>query len=178
MIEYSNWESATNEEILQLLMEDYGTDAMHVAFSYVKDYATAEDLAQEAFIKVYQSLHQFKGNSSIKTWVLKITINHCKDYLRSWHYRTVKLAKDAQQIFGIQKSTDQIVLKNSMQEQVTNHVLALPLKYREVIFLYFYEELNVPEISDLLNVNPNTIKSRLLRAKKILKDQLGSDFNA
>lgn len=75
------------EQIISQLMDNYSDDVLHLVFSYVKNRTTAEDLTQEIFIKCYEKLGQFNNKSSIKTWLYRIAINHCKDYLGSWHYR-------------------------------------------------------------------------------------------
>ena len=59
----------------------YGNDVLRTAYMYVKDKYTAEDIFQDVFIKVNRSLSEFKGNSSIKTWIIRITINTCKDFI-------------------------------------------------------------------------------------------------
>ena len=83
----------TEEESFDLesLMRTYGNDVLRMAYSYVKDYDTAEDIFQEVFIKVNANLAAFRGESSIKTWLLRITVNACKDYLKSAYSRRVTM---------------------------------------------------------------------------------------
>jgi RNA polymerase sigma factor (sigma-70 family) len=71
-------------------MSNYGTQILHLSYSYVRDRQTAEDLTQEIFVKCYEKLHTFNGNSSIETWLYRIAANHCKDYLKSWQFRRVR----------------------------------------------------------------------------------------
>lgn len=65
---------------IEALIREYGNDVLRTAYMYVKDIHTAEDIFQEVFIKVNQKLSTFEGNSSIKTWIIRITINACKDF--------------------------------------------------------------------------------------------------
>ena len=77
---------------IETLMRQYGNDVLRTAYMYVKDVHTAEDIFQDVFIKVNQKLSTFEGNSSIKTWIIRITINTCKDYLKSaWNRRVVPM---------------------------------------------------------------------------------------
>ncbi|HCM12115.1 MAG TPA: hypothetical protein DHW85_02920, partial [Lachnospiraceae bacterium] len=77
---------------IENLIRQYGNDVLRTAYMYVKDSHTAEDIFQEVFIKVNQKLSTFEGNSSIKTWIIRITINTCKDYLKSaWNRRVIPM---------------------------------------------------------------------------------------
>lgn len=161
------------EQIIDQLMYEYSDDIMHLVYTYVKNRATAEDLTQEIFIKCYEKLSQFHHQSSIKTWVYRIASNHCKDYLKSWHYRKIILNE---KIFDYLPSKsrhveDEVITVN-VENSLTNAVMALPIKYREVVFLHYYEELTLAEISKITIVNINTIKTRLKRAKELLKDKM------
>ena len=72
---------------IEALMREYGNDVLRTAYSYVNDRAAAEDCFQEVFIKAYKNLSGFRGESSVKTWLIRITINVCKDYLKSAYQR-------------------------------------------------------------------------------------------
>jgi RNA polymerase sigma factor (sigma-70 family) len=77
------------EEIIERLMNEYGKSVVRLAFTFVKKEQLAEDIAQEVFIKCYQNLDAFRNESSYKTWVYRITVNLCKDRLRSWSFRNI-----------------------------------------------------------------------------------------
>jgi RNA polymerase sigma-70 factor, ECF subfamily len=161
------------EEIIDQLMQEYSDDILHLVYTYVKNRTTAEDLTQEIFLKCYEKLNQFNQQSSIKTWVYRIASNHCKDYLRSWHYRKITLSdKILDYIPSKSKQVEEEIIANSEENFLTNAVMNLPLKYREVVFLHYYEELSLAEISKITTVNINTIKTRLKRAKELLKDKM------
>lgn len=161
------------EQIIDQLMDEYGDDILHLVYTYVKNRATAEDLTQEIFIKCYEKLNQFNQQATIKTWVYRIASNHCKDYLRSWHYRKITLSdKILDYIPSKSKQVEEEIITNSEENILTNAVMNLPLKYREVVFLHYYEELSLAEISKITTVNINTIKTRLKRAKELLKDKM------
>lgn len=161
------------EQMIDQLMNEYGDGILHLVYTYVKNETTAEDLTQEIFIKCYERLSQFNGKASIKTWAYRIACNHCKDYLRSWHYRKITLNE---KIFGFtpskSKEVEEEIITKDEETNLTSAVLALPIKYREPIFLHYYEELSLTEISKVTNININTIKTRLKRAKELLKEKL------
>lgn len=158
------------EEIIDQLMYTYGDDILHLVFTYVRNRATAEDLTQEIFIKCFVNLGSFKKQSSVKTWLYRIAINHCKDYLRSWHYRKVILnEKILGYIPSKSKQIEEKIIEKNEKNDLNHAVMDLPIKYREVIFLHYYEELTVSEINKVTNVNANTIKTRLKRARELLK---------
>lgn len=161
------------EQIIDQLMREYSDDILHLVYTYVKNRTIAEDLAQEIFIKCYEKLNQFNQQSTIKTWLYRIASNHCKDYLRSWHYRKITLSnKVFDHIPSKSKQVEEKVIKHSEESSLTNAVMNLPLKYREVVFLHYYEELSLKEISKITSVNINTLKTRLKRAKELLKDKM------
>ncbi|MEK4670102.1 sigma-70 family RNA polymerase sigma factor [Niallia taxi] len=161
------------EEIIDQLMQEYSDDILHLVYTYVKNRTTAEDLTQEIFLKCYEKLNQFNQQATLKTWVYRIASNHCKDYLRSWHYRKITLSdKILEYIPSKSKQVEEEIIANSEGNILTNAVMNLPLKYREVVFLHYYEELSLAEISKITTVNINTIKTRLKRAKELLKDKM------
>ncbi|NYE07528.1 RNA polymerase sigma-70 factor (ECF subfamily) [Bacillus niacini] len=161
------------EEIIDQLMQEYSDDILHLVYAYVKNRTTAEDLTQEIFLKCYEKLNQFNQQATLKTWVYRIASNHCKDYLRSWHYRKITLSdKILDYIPSKSKQVEEEIIANSEENILTNAVMNLPLKYREVVFLHYYEELSLAEISKITTVNINTIKTRLKRAKELLKDKM------
>lgn len=165
------------EEVLIALMDDYGQDVMRLSFSYVKNHAVAEELTQEIFIKVYEKLDTYKRKSSLKTWLWRIAINHCKDYLKSWHYRKVLLAeKISLEKRGTSESTEDEVIQRNEDALLAEEVLHLPVKYREVIHLHYFMDMSIREIEQVIGINQNTIKTRLKRAKELLKDRLEEEF--
>lgn len=165
-----HWEER-KEDVLDEIMTRYGQDIYRLVNSYVRDQVVAEDLTQEIFIKVHKSLHTFKRNAKLRTWIWRIAINHCNDYLRSWHYRSVFVSDSLFDLEPTDDVVETIVTKEKEAELITA-VANLPTKYREAIFLYYYEELPLKEIEVRTGSNLSTVKSRLHRAKKLLKKEL------
>lgn len=161
------------EGLLNEIMDRYGQDVLQLVFSYVKNKALAEDLTQDIFVKCYKSLHTYKRNAKMKTWILKIASNHCKDYLRSWYYRKVQVTEKIADFTGsVQQDAEQALLEQEAESTLSLALLAIPIKYREVIYLFYFEELTLKEMESVIAVNQNTIKSRLKRARVLLKNEL------
>ncbi|MED3794074.1 sigma-70 family RNA polymerase sigma factor, partial [Niallia alba] len=113
----------------------------------------------------------YKGKSSFRTWIWRIAINHCKDYLKSWYTKNVIKVND-EYLYGedSRESIEQVIVQKEEEQLLVQAVMNLPVVYREIIFLFYFEELTMKEISSILRVNENTIKTRLRRAKHLLKE--------
>ncbi|WP_010677059.1 sigma-70 family RNA polymerase sigma factor [Bacillus timonensis] len=171
-------ESTVQEEVdpisyIEELIEAYERQITNFVFTYVKDWTTAQEVTQDVFIKVYEKYATFEGRSNIKTWLYTIAANQAKDYLRAQERRKKGLKQlFANMIKKVESDTpESILLANENNQVLADKVLALPVIYREVVILFYYEEMTTPEISELLQVSASTIRTRLDRARKMLKDE-------
>ncbi|PLS14768.1 RNA polymerase subunit sigma [Bacillus sp. M6-12] len=162
----------SNEDRLEWLMNEYGQSITRLAFTYTKNKQLSEDIAQEVFIKCYQKLDGFRHEASYKTWLYRITVNLCKDKLRNWAYRNIVFTDIFQKWSKTTESPENELIHYENSRLISEKILTLPVKYREVIILYYYEELTYNQISELLNLNLPTIKSRLHRARLLLRKLL------
>ncbi|PJO41939.1 sigma-70 family RNA polymerase sigma factor [Lysinibacillus xylanilyticus] len=159
--------------ILEKLMIDYGNELVRLAFTYVKDAEIAKDMVQNTFIKCYKSLDSFRFDAQIKTWLYRITINECKDYLKSWNYKMVHVKSFINETAkSILPSTEKTVLDKYKNEEIKDTIFSLPKVYREVVYLYYYNSLTTEEIANVLDVSVNTVKTRLRRAKQRLESMI------
>lgn len=163
--------SEVTEITVEMLVKCYSYDVYKLAFFYLKDKGKAEDISQEVFLTCVKKLHTFRGTpAQVKYWLLKIAANKCKDVMRSWTYRYESVTDKFLEIFQEKKSIqEEFVLRKQAQTELATKILVLPLLYREVIILFYYEEMTVEEISDFLHVNHNTVKTRLKRGREKLK---------
>ncbi len=160
------------EETIEWLMNEYGRSVVRLAFTFMKKEQLAEDIAQEVFIKCYEKLDTFRNESSYKTWIYRITVNLCKDRLRSWSYKNIIITEFFSKS-GINKNTPETeLMKLEKKKDLSIKVLSLPIKYREVIILYYYEELTYSQIAELLDISMQTLKSRLHRGRLLLKKMI------
>ena len=167
----ADYSEVSSDEILSQLMEDYATDLKRIAFLYVNDIAECEDIIQEVFISCYQKLSDFRHECSYKTWLIRITINKCKDYKKRWNIKKLIYKPIISSVFTAPSAEEQFI-NDQTSKSMIEQIAKLPTKYKEVIILYYYQQMTMAEISEILNVNINTIKSRLLRGKKILQNRL------
>lgn len=157
---------------IENLIREYGNDVLRTAYLYVRDIHTAEDIFQEVFIKVNQKLSTFEGNSSIKTWIIRITINTCKDYLKSaWNRRVVPMMEYQEDII-ISESDYEDVENKDTKELIKETVLSLPAKYKDVVICVYYQDMTIIEAARVLKIAEGTAKSRLSRARAKLKSIL------
>ncbi|WP_052123929.1 sigma-70 family RNA polymerase sigma factor [Ureibacillus manganicus] len=169
----------TAELWLEDLMNEYGNALVNLVFTYVKDWGKAQEIVQDVFVTCYDHYENHKQITSYKAWVYRIAINRAKDATRTaWFRRVLVLNNFFSHIQSKQPSPEKLYENHESQSKLVQAVLSLPLKYREVVLLYYYEELSIKEISNVLNKNQNTIKSRLMRARESLRMILeGSDLN-
>jgi RNA polymerase sigma-70 factor, ECF subfamily len=147
----------------------YVNDIRKIVFSYVKNHHAMEDITQEVFLSAYNNLDHFRGDSSVKNWLIKIAVNKSKDYLRSWQYRRVQVTNWLAKEELDKNDVELKVISNFRDKELANIIMELPVKYREVIILYYYQDLDTNEISSLLNLSVNTVKTRLIRGRDLLK---------
>jgi len=167
-------ESSTYENhiLFEDLIDQYGEGLMRLAFTYVKNRQVAEDVVQDVFMRAYEKRDDFKGHSSYKTYLYRMTINRCYDHLRSWSFKNVQISNKLSLLFQSVPSTETISILQDEKNMLGKEVLSLPLKYREVLVLYYYKDLSVEEIASIFKCSANTIKTRLKRARDKLKVQL------
>lgn len=158
------------DKLIEELIERFGDDILRICYLYTKDYSQAEDLFQEVFIKVYKNIDSFNNQCEVSTWITRIAINACKDYLKSaWIKRNILLEcrKRRKNI-----NTENEAIKDIEKDYILSSVLNLPSKYREVIYFYYYKDLKTKEIAEVLKLKESVVRSRLMRAREILKKEL------
>lgn len=155
---------------MQRLISQYGDSLLRLCFLYLHDMQLAEDAVQETYIKIYKNYGSFKGSCSEKTWVMSIAVNVCKSLLRSSWYSKV--------FIGYESIKEPSIEETYFDDTLIKAVTALKPKYREVVLLYYYQELTVKEIAHALSLTESAVCVRLNRARKQLKDDLeGWYFN-
>ncbi|PFG13536.1 sigma-70 family RNA polymerase sigma factor [Bacillus sp. es.036] len=164
-------ETASETEI-DLLIKEHSKQVFILAFSYVKDHSLAEDIAQEVFYKCYKNLHKFRKESSIKTWISRITVNTSKDFLRKRKYNLFHSHSHLLEVLVKRKSSEDEFLEKENRQSVMDIVLSLQPKYREVIILFYFQDFNTEEIALALKMNRNTVKTRLSRGRLLLKEKI------
>lgn len=153
------------EQYLERLMNEYGDSILRMCYLYLKDYQLAEDAAQETFIKAMKSYDSFEHKSSEKTWLIRIAINSCKNIMRNRWFQTIQNnLEDHIEKIGYDPIED-ILEKTSVSEAV----MQLRVNDRQIIILYYYQNLAVREIAKVIGKSENTTIQRLNRARIRLK---------
>ena len=147
-----------DEEIAKIYNRQYNT-VYHICFSFMKNAVDAEDMVQETFLKLISSKKQFESEEHEKAWLIVTASNTCKDELRRWKRRLENIKSLFQQENVVQKEDDSIL----------EWVMTLPVKYKQVIYLYYYEGYRTSEIAGMLHCSESTVRNQLLRGRKILK---------
>lgn len=157
---------SVHEQTLERLVVQYQTELLRMCFLYLRDAELARDAVQETYLKAFRSLDSFRGDSGEKTWLIRIAINTCRDMHRSAWFRHTD-----------RRVTPEMLPVNSgnveeKDEDVLLAVMALPIKLRETVLLYFYQNMNVKEIAEMLKLSSSAVSARLNRAKKKLRAAL------
>lgn len=155
-----------SEQEADRAVERYSDMVRRLCMIHLKNYADTEDIFQTVFLKYVLSSVSFESEEHEKAWFIRVTINACKDLLKSFfRSRTVSLDEIAEQ--SSEMPTD--------DREVLEAVLSLPPKYKDVVYLHYYEGYTAPQISRILGKNVNTIYTLINRSRQLLRDKLGGD---
>ncbi len=165
------------DEAFTELVEHYRERAYWVAYGNVGDQEVARDLVQDAFVRVYKSLHQFDLDRSFKPWFYQIVRNLCVDWLRkNGRYNEISMEHMGPQDGG-EPSPDTESHNREMRERVHEVLQELPEKYRLVLTLREFENLDCKEIAETVDCNYDTARWRIHRARQLFKDAWTKKFD-
>ena len=148
---------------IERLMQTYQDSLLRMCFVYLNDLSLAEDAVQETFIKAYHRYADFRGESSEKTWLMRIAINTCNDMRRSKWFRFMDRSITPDMLPASMSAFD------PKDETLIFDVMALPPKMKAVILLYYYQGMTADEISRALRIAKPTVYQRLNKAQAMLK---------
>lgn len=145
-----------------------------ISFHYFGNREDAEDVSQDVFLKLYSHNTKFESEEELKAWLIRVTTNTCHSYFRN-PFRKRKTEIDEKEIENIvgSSSSEQEIINRKV---VMDAVMSLPERYRIVVYLYYYEEYSICQISNTLNIKETTIQTRLSRAREKLKSALKDCF--
>lgn len=153
----------SNEEF-KIKYSMYAQELMNISYGYTKNLEEAKDIIQNAFIKLINRAKGFKSLSHEKYWLIRVTINECKDLLR----------KKAKYTNIDDNSIDSLI---NFEDDKKLHIIAelvkkLPDKYKSVIILFYYDNQSIDTISKAIGISESAVKKRLERARNILKNEM------
>ena len=150
------------DEQYTCLVKKYIDTVFRVALNYLKNRADAEDICQDVFLKLLQQKKPFQSEEHIRSWLIRETINACKNVLRSpWHRRE-----------SIDDHIPKLVFTKDGRGEMYHAVMELPLHYRIPLYLYYYEGYSTQQIAGILSMPKNTVCTRLSRARQLLRQEL------
>jgi RNA polymerase sigma factor (sigma-70 family) len=173
-----------NKEVgFRLLYEQHHTMVYHIAYQYLQNQEDAEEITQDVFVQVHQSLGKFEGKSSIKTWIYRISINKSLDYIK------FKSSKKRSFIFGYKSQNEQEFERIASVDQTDASLLQqektlilyavineLPPNQKTAFILSKVDEISHAEIAEIMQLTHSSIESLLFRAKKTLQYKLSQKF--
>lgn len=147
-------------------VEQYSDMIKRICLYHLKNAADTEDVFQAVFLKYLLYEGEFENAEHEKAWLIRVTVNACKDHLKSMFRRTYVSLEDLGEAAALPPE----------QHEVLDAVLALPAKYKDVIYLHYYEGYSAGEIGRILGKKENTVYSLLSRGRAMLKETLGGDL--
>jgi len=150
-----------SDGFIQTTVNKYAHTVAKTAFAYLKNTADAEDITQEVFLSLMQKNPSFENEEHLKAWLIRVAINKSKNHLKSGWFKNNNPIPDELPYLSLE------------QNDLLSEVLALDLKYRLPIHLYYYEGYSIKEISKILGKKEATVGTRLARGRNIPKKSLG-----
>ena len=164
---------SAREQTIERLILQYQTPLLRLCYVQLHDRTLAEDAVQETFLKAYKGFDQFRGDCRAKTWLVRIAVNTCRDFQRGgWFRHTDRRVTPEMLPIGTPEPDPE-------DYDLSLAVMKLPRKMREVILLYYYQDLNTEEIAETLGLAQSSVSNRLRKSREKLRKLLeGGDQDA
>ncbi len=174
---------SSNQNDFRKIYDQYKVLVYNVALNYLQNREDAEEITQDVFVQVHHSIRQFNKNSELKTWIYRITINKCLDFIKrkSSKKRLFIFGKKSENEFEVQNISNfehpGILLENKEKAEMLYGVInELPENQKAAFILSKMDGLSNPEISTILEVSISSVESLIFRAKASLKEKLSKKF--
>jgi RNA polymerase sigma-70 factor (ECF subfamily) len=151
-----------NDRIVKAI-DKHADMVRRICYMYLKNQFDVEDIFQEVFLQLYRYELSFDSDEHEKAWLIRVSINKCKDLHKNF-FRS--------KVCSLDDNMNEITFEDATENEVMQEILTLPKKFKDVIYLFYIEVYSVPEISKILGTKENTIYSHLHRARHILKEKL------
>ncbi len=148
-----------DEQELTRLVEKFSGTVYRAAYCCLRNSADADDITQDAFLALYTSSAEFTGDEHIKAWLIRVAINRCRNLLRSLRYRTTVPLDEA----------GELPAEPQRHDSLLPVIMGMKPKYRVVLYMFYYEDMPVKQIAEILGEKPTAVTTRLSRARQQLK---------
>ncbi|MBR5362911.1 MAG: sigma-70 family RNA polymerase sigma factor [Oscillospiraceae bacterium] len=155
------------DEAFTSLYRKYANFVYSIALSYMKNPADAEDVTADVFVRLLETDISFPDETHARAWLATVVRNRCKNLLRHWLRRKREAEEVMEQIPVSDRAAD--------VQQVMQALLALPEKYRLPLLLFAVEGYSVRETADILHLNDSTVRTRIARAREMIRKETGVD---
>ena len=157
----------SRDQALERMVNQYQGLLLRMCYVYLKDMEQAKDATQETFLKAYRAMASFRGECSEKTWLIQIAVNTCRDMQRSAWFRHMdrRITPEDLPLFAAMPHDEN-------DPDMMCHIMQLPPKMKEVIMLYYWQEMTVTEIAHSLGITHSTVSNRLKHARDKIHDML------
>ena len=150
------------------ILRKYGDSIYRIALVHTQNEMDAQDIVQEVFLKFARNASQFQSDEHIKAWLIRVAINMCTDLKRSaWNRKTTELNDEC---LPAEEFT-------TAESELYQAVMSLPVKYKDVIHLFYYEGYSIKEISRITEQKENAVKTQLSRGRVLLKELLKGEYD-
>jgi RNA polymerase sigma-70 factor (ECF subfamily) len=163
---------AGETELFEILMRRYNQRVYRTVRAIVRNDDEAEDVMQQAYVNAYEHLRQFAGDAKFSTWLTRIAINEALARVRKRGLRVVEDESEIMEIESSDPDPEQLAAASELRGVVESEIASLPDSYRTVLMLREVEGLSTSETAQCLDVNEDVVKTRLHRARTILRDNL------
>jgi RNA polymerase sigma-70 factor, ECF subfamily len=163
---------AGQDRLFGELVHRYQDPVFAMALRMVGGAHDAEDIAQEAFLRVHRGLEGFRGNAKFSTWLYRITSNLCTDWLRKHRRRRTAALDEAGELADIGAATEQGLLDQEERRRLREALDGLQERYRGVVVLHYWQGMPYQQIAEVMGIPVKTVETRLYRARRLLRERL------
>jgi RNA polymerase sigma-70 factor (ECF subfamily) len=159
-----------NDSRAQMKLYDLYSKAMfNTAYNFTKDDMAAQDMMQEAFIKAFDKINTYSGEASFGSWLKRIVINQCLDFIKKKNLETVEIKED---VISIEENDDWNIDQETSIQAIYSCIEMLPQKCKNVVKLYLLEGYDHEEVAQILEISEVASRSQLSRGKNRLRELL------
>lgn len=151
------------------MYEAHARAVYYLALRLLGDATQAEDAAQDVFVRAFRGYSDFRGEAGVRTWLYRITINHCQNVRQSWHRRNIRFEGDGglpEDLADEQESPLRWAESKDLGRQIQRALDALPEEYRLLLLLVADEELTYAQIAELTHQSADAVRGKLYRARR------------